>query len=283
MGHGADGRAGAAAELERAALERELQGYSWITLCPAGPAARLGGAAMLRDSGAFWRVEEQPDGAVLLQATEHVGDYGLAAAGKAFGVLAAELPDGLPEKPAEWPQDVPWLVVAEDPGWRREGRSPLMGASGWSYVTRYSGDVGAALRELQERVFLDGDYSWWDEFGEYEPRPGSVEEIWDSKQGWVSGTHSILDIDRGADTTGQPEPGGDDHRKVRPLAADAVMSLFGTARPSPAQFKAIALDYAHPSHGALMAQVEVRWTGLYVLLYDEDTPTQIGFWGFSGD
>lgn len=107
---------------ERAALERELQGYSWITLCPAGAVARCGGAAVLRDSGAFWRVEEQPGGAVLLQATERVGDYDLAAAGKVFDVLAPALPDGLPEKPVEWPDDVPWLVVAEDPAWRREDR-----------------------------------------------------------------------------------------------------------------------------------------------------------------
>lgn len=47
---------------------------------------------------------------VLLQATERLGDYDLAAAGKVFEVLAPVLPDGLPEKPEEWPQDVPWLL-----------------------------------------------------------------------------------------------------------------------------------------------------------------------------
>ena len=55
-------------------------------------------------------MEEQPGGVVLLQATERLGDYDLAAAGKVFEVLAPVLPDGLPEKPEEWPQDVPWLL-----------------------------------------------------------------------------------------------------------------------------------------------------------------------------
>ena len=75
---------------------------------------------VLRDSGAFWRVDEQPNGAVLLQATERVGDYDLAAAGRVFDVLAPVLPPGLPQKPAEWPDDVPWLLVPEDASWRRE-------------------------------------------------------------------------------------------------------------------------------------------------------------------
>jgi len=27
----------------------------------------------------------------------------------------------------------------------------------------------------------------------------------------------------------------------------------------------------------------MRWTGLYVLLYEGDTVTEVGFWGSSGD
>lgn len=99
---------------ERAELERELLGYSWVTLCPGGAARLLGGAAALTESGAFWRVDEQPGGAVLLQATERLGDYDLAAARKVFDVLAPVLPDGVPEKPLDWPEDVPWLIIPED-------------------------------------------------------------------------------------------------------------------------------------------------------------------------
>jgi hypothetical protein len=82
---------------------------------------------------------------------------------------------------------------------------------GYSWITlctagavAWLGDAAAALRELRERVFREGDYQWWDEFGEFEPRPDSVEGIWAADGRWRSGTHSILDIDRVADTTDPP-------------------------------------------------------------------------------
>ena len=159
-----------------------------------------------------------------------------------------------------------------------------MGASWWSYVTRYRGDVAAALRELQERVFDEGDYCWWDEFGDYAPRPTSVEQIWADPGQWASGTHSILDIDRAVDTTDPPGGvGNTEHGTVRPLAAASAARLFGTARPSRAQFEALAEDYANPRHREFISEVRARWTGCYVLLYDGDTPTEVGFWGYSGD
>lgn len=92
----------------------DLPGYSWLTLCPVGVPERLGGAGALEASGAFWRVDELPGGAVLLRATERAADYGLGQARKIYDVLAPALPEGLPCKPPEWPQDLPWLVVPED-------------------------------------------------------------------------------------------------------------------------------------------------------------------------
>jgi hypothetical protein len=77
---------------EEAVLERDLIGYSWITLCPPRAVARLGGVASLRDSGAFWRVDELPGGGALLQATERANQYDQAAAEKAFEALAPALP-----------------------------------------------------------------------------------------------------------------------------------------------------------------------------------------------
>jgi hypothetical protein len=102
-----------------AAVEGELQGYSWVTLVPAGAVARLGGAAALTGSGAFWRADELPTGGVLVQATERLGEYGLAAARRVFEVLAPALPAGLPRKRPTWPSDVPWLVIPEDAATRR--------------------------------------------------------------------------------------------------------------------------------------------------------------------
>jgi hypothetical protein len=105
---------------DEAVLLQELPGYSWITLCRPGVTERLGGSAALAASGAFWRVDELPGEAVLLQATEHASDYGISQAKKVFEVLAPALPEGMPKKPANWSQDVPWLVVPEDAAaWRR--------------------------------------------------------------------------------------------------------------------------------------------------------------------
>lgn len=104
---------------EQAAVERELQGYSWVTLVPAGAVARLGGAAALRESGAFWRADELSTGGVLVQVTERMGDYDLAAARRVWEVLAPVLPAGVPARPPDWPEDVPWLVVPQDAAARR--------------------------------------------------------------------------------------------------------------------------------------------------------------------
>lgn len=118
--HGTALRAGLEPLLHRAQVlveqeqGQELQGYSWVTLVPAGAAGRLGGAAALAGSGAFWRVDEQPGGAVLVQATERVGEYDLAAARRVWEVLAPVLPAGVPARPNNLSDDEPWLVVTED-------------------------------------------------------------------------------------------------------------------------------------------------------------------------
>jgi hypothetical protein len=75
---------------------------------------RLGGAATLAASEAFWRADELPTSGVLVQATERLGEYDLDAARRVFEVLAPVLPAGLPKEPVGWPEEVPWLVIPED-------------------------------------------------------------------------------------------------------------------------------------------------------------------------
>jgi len=144
--------------------------------------------------------------------------------------------------------------------------------------------VAGSLRELQEKVLGDGDYYWWDDFEEYAPRPGSLEALWAGEDRWEAGTHSILDMDRVVTSADRPDwRDGAAYGAVRPVTRDAAVRVFGTARPSRARFEAAADDYASPRHAELTAEVTMRWTGLYVLLYDGDTVTGVGFWGFSGD
>ena len=160
-----------------------------------------------------------------------------------------------------------------------------MGASEWRYVAPFRGDVAQSLRELRERVFRDKDYYWWDDFEEDEARPETIEGIWASEEMQHSGTHSILDVSRVVETTQAPswDNWREDLGTVRPLAAERIRRHFGTERPARAQFEAIACDNKAPGNRDLMDEATMRGTGLYVLLYEGDTPTDVGFWGFSGD
>ncbi|GIE90530.1 hypothetical protein [Actinoplanes regularis] len=71
-----------------------LRGFAWVTVIPAGIAARLGGAEALAATGAFFRVKALPHGEVWLQATEHFDDWNDEAAAKVFPVLTPFLPAG---------------------------------------------------------------------------------------------------------------------------------------------------------------------------------------------
>lgn len=160
-----------------------------------------------------------------------------------------------------------------------------MGASGWSYVTSYRDDVAQSLRELRERVFRDKAYNWWDDFEEDEPRPATIDGIWASEYMKESGTHSILDVSRVVETTRAPswDNAREDLGTVRPLAAGAIQRHFGTSQPSRAQFEALTDDPKAPGFAEFIGEVTMRWTGRYVLLYDNGQPTEVGFWGHSGD
>jgi hypothetical protein len=160
-----------------------------------------------------------------------------------------------------------------------------MGASGWQYVTRYRGSVAHSLEELRERVFRDKDYYWWDDFEEDEPRPERIDGIWESEAMKHSGTHSILDVNRVVETT---EPASwenwrQDAGTIRPLAPDRVLRHFGTERPTRAQFELLTGNPQAPGHAKFICEPQMRGTGLYVLLHEGDTPTEVGIWGFSGD
>jgi hypothetical protein len=74
-----------------------LRGYSWVTVCAAELARRLGGAPGLTASGAFHQVTELPGGQVLLRATPRLEQYQGAAVERVFRALAPVL---LPGRPA---------------------------------------------------------------------------------------------------------------------------------------------------------------------------------------
>jgi hypothetical protein len=166
-----------------------------------------------------------------------------------------------------------------------------MGSSHWSYAAPYTGDASTSLRALQERLIRDRDYYWYWAQGypgvEFRPWPESLDELWDCEDHWHSGSGSILDIQRVVDTTRPPSDFhfNDDYSTVRPASRDRIRRLFGTEKPTRAQFEALATDRQNPNHDSFWFEERMRWTGHYVFLYadGDDTPAEIGFWGDSGD
>ncbi|CAM5252875.1 hypothetical protein [Streptomyces avidinii] len=144
-----------------------------------------------------------------------------------------------------------------------------MGASGWNYVTRYDGDVEAALAALQAGVFQE-------EYGDGD-RYRSLEDLYkDEEFMGTEGTHTILDIVEVVATDAPPTRLAlADYSTLRPLALSRVVHHFGTDRPSVDQYE----EY----ESSLLEECRMRWTGYYVVLYSEDRPTHLGIFGSSGD
>jgi hypothetical protein len=162
------------------------------------------------------------------------------------------------------------------------GKGPVMGASGWNYVTPYRGSVEATLEALHDEVFqeLYGDGE------EYASR----EELYEDEEFMgEEGTHSILDVRWIVETT---EPArGTDYFTVRPLPNARFGHHFGTDRPTVRQYED-AMARAYEAMGTrkpidedttLLAEDRMRWTGVYVILHTDGQPTHVGFFGSSGD
>ncbi len=76
-----------------------LRGYSWVTVCPAELAARLGGSIGLERTEAFCAVAEVAGGSVFLQATPAFDEYDGAAMRRVFEALAPVLLPGRVKEP----------------------------------------------------------------------------------------------------------------------------------------------------------------------------------------
>jgi hypothetical protein len=147
-----------------------------------------------------------------------------------------------------------------------------VGASAWDYYVPYQPDLGTALSELRRRVFEAGDY-WWAEPNEFKPasefadRPRTEAQLWADESQQESGTHSILDMTRVLADGEKPEPG-----TVEPVTEAEALDRVGAAR----------LTRAHVE--ALQDLIKGRWYGRCAVLHDSDgNPTEIYFWGYSGD
>ena len=147
-----------------------------------------------------------------------------------------------------------------------------MGASGWDYYVRYQPDIETVFARLQDEILESGDFLWSEEW--YGPKPTTrwqLMAIKDRQEFWEEGTHSILDMDRII-----PADDDDEEGAVRPLTADEMQDNFGSTRPTEAEFEAIYREFGEI--------VDIpRWSGRYAVLYEDDQPHRIAFFGVSGD
>ena len=177
-----------------------------------------------------------------------------------------------------------------------------MGASGWAYFVPYQEDIEKALLELRQREFDAGRYfllpRWepvsqeefveeykrfglWEEdeteyiLEEYEsikerfkkPAPETIPELFDWNR--EEGTHSIIDILKASDN-----PDDNNFATVRPLTSEKLEALFGTSRPTHAMIKQKSSE---------LVDLRSRGEGTYIIVYDNDTSSEIYFCGYSGD
>lgn len=154
-----------------------------------------------------------------------------------------------------------------------------MGASGWEYVVSYRQDLGAALDALRQQVFASGDYIKLSSYGDVFdlPDPASLEELLGQERYWefmgTSGTHSVIDVQAVVAADADDEFGA-----IRPLSDEECAELFGTAQPSRADYDALSNSerlYDYVTGG--------RWTGRAAVLWADASPSEIAFWGLSGD
>ncbi|HEY7225174.1 MAG TPA: hypothetical protein VH561_16500 [Micromonosporaceae bacterium] len=147
-----------------------------------------------------------------------------------------------------------------------------MGASYWDYYVPYQPDLNAALHELRHRVFVEGDY-WWavkQEFGPasaYPDRPTEMDALFEDEAVQESGTHSILDM-FSVLADGEPP----DYGTVQPVSAAEALAVAGT--------EVLTRDHV----AAIDRLADKRSFGRCAILHDEHgEPSEIYFWGFSGD
>lgn len=164
-----------------------------------------------------------------------------------------------------------------------------MGASAWSYFAPYERDPLNALEALRWKVFRAGEY-WksdrvsleFDEFIDHDaniwddPHSLAIWEAWYAEvvselEAYVGspdelrrhngsqGTHSIIDITH--------------PKQLHALSADALTRLFATEKPS-------REDVARVD---VLASTVGRNHCTYFTVYEADEPSELFFFGFSGD
>jgi hypothetical protein len=178
-----------------------------------------------------------------------------------------------------------------------------MGASAWEYFTPYQADHEKAFHDLRQEVFESGNYFLYtptlpsseaeyleqaynmglilteqDEEWQREqyrkdkeryskPKPETIEEL--IEWGAEDGTHTIIDMASFTD-----DPDCTDFFTAIPLSQAQLLELFETTKPTHQMIV---------EKRSAILNLRQRWQATYIIVYEDDNPTEIFFTGFSGD
>lgn len=146
-----------------------------------------------------------------------------------------------------------------------------MGAEPWNYFTPYQADVEPALQELRQREFEAGRYSG-DSFPKWGEgaRHDSIEDAMEDAD--ADGTASILDIES---VSLDPDDGLEPPLTgvAYPLTSEKLIALFGTDRPTRKMIEENDNYYDDIGRGEC----------IYMIVYNDDKPSELFFAGYSYD
>jgi hypothetical protein len=148
-----------------------------------------------------------------------------------------------------------------------------MGAHPYWYFVKYDPDIGKALQMLREREFRAGRYNPVMPFPPFpvtttSPAPGAKHASFEDamEASGADGTRSIIDIFRGVGEV-------PDFCTASPLPAATLGALYGTQKPSGAMVE----------NGMEFAKDIERLHCTYVVLWKDEAPDEILFFGYSAD
>ncbi|MBW4693924.1 MAG: hypothetical protein KME27_19445 [Lyngbya sp. HA4199-MV5] len=176
-----------------------------------------------------------------------------------------------------------------------------MGGNPWHYFAPYDKDVNSTLQKLREQEFRAGRYgffSWVNINGladalagfdpaDFDTPTASAEELIEEHGSLEAaieavfaasepdGTTSILDMFQVSE---EPETCA-----VCPLSKDDLLRLLGTDKPTHEIVGAILIQEQNPDACEEFWGSIGRGEGRYILLYQNDKPTEVFFAGYSFD
>jgi hypothetical protein len=137
------------------------------------------------------------------------------------------------------------------------------GSQLWEYCVPYQPDMTKVLEQLKDREFKAG------RFHRSELKPKNYDEA--IRNADAAGTRSIIDIDK---VSAQREIWA-----ISPVPAAKLQELFGTAKPKHAMIENASKELSREFY--VFLETYERGSGLYIVIYDGDRPSEIYIAGWS--